>query len=309
MAVTAFTKRQVVADLFPEFLTRRSQPFAPLADAYAKEVGLTRLAVVNLTGSMALWDSDLLTRARSRWRSPYVTEEGPRENAWREVVQAGLAEDVGEGWRIMPRGREVAEGYQRRFRAYLSGLMLPTDATERAATELAGLAARVPPSAERTRLVRELPMPPASEPPSAAIRLNRAVNELWSFRDDCHIAAWEAAGYNGPTLDVLTQVWSAPTDLIWATQGDKRTVDEIAKAIGAKQERLDVERNVDELVRRCDLARDGDAVRIMPQGQRSRDAIEEDTDRRYFAIWDLDDAATSRLGDDLRTVIDALPKA
>lgn len=38
------------------------------------------------------------------------------------------------------------------------------------------------------------------------------------------------------------------------------------------------------------------------------DMIEEDTDRRYFAVWDLDDAQTARLGDDLRRVIDALPK-
>lgn len=300
MAVVTFTRRQVVADLFPEFLTKRAQPFAPLAEAYAKEVGIPRLALLNLAGGVALWENDRLTRARVRWRSPYVTAEGPREDIWREIVRAGLAEDDGEGWRITPRGREVADEYQRRFRAYLAGLALPADATDRAATVLTRLAARTPAGAERAALVRRLPMPPASEPPSAAVTLNRAVNELWSFRDDCHIASWQAAGYEGPALDVLTQAWSA--------QRGKRTVDEIAAAIGAKQDRADVERNIDALAHRGDLTRDGDAVTITAQGQRSRDAIEAETDRRTFAIWDLDDAATARLGDDLRAVIDALPK-
>src|SRR5206468_2599082 len=57
------------------------------------------------------------------------------------------------------------------------------------------------------------------------------------------------------------------------------------------------------------LTRADGALRITPQGQRTRDAIEEETDRRYFAPWDLDDAGVARVGDDLRTVIDALPKA
>ena len=51
------------------------------------------------------------------------------------------------------------------------------------------------------------------------------------------------------------------------------------------------------------------SCREPPKGKAARDAIEDETDRRFFAIWQLDDAATARLGEDLRAVIDELPKA
>ena len=57
----------------------------------------------------------------------------------------------------------------------------------------------------------------------------------------------------------------------------------------------------------------GVAFRQHPIGRRPgigagrKSSIEAETDRRHLAIWDLDGAATARLGDDLRAVIDAIP--
>jgi len=132
---------------------------------------------------------------------------------------------------------------------------------------------------------------------------------LWAFRDDCHVGSWQAAGYEGPAFDVLSYCWSSPPDVSWTKIGGMHTLDDLAKALEAKQERADVESNVDALVRRGDLVREDGTVRLTAQGKRTRDAIEDDTDRRFFAIWDLDDAATARFGEDMRAVIDALPKA
>lgn len=307
MAVMTYTRRQVVADLFPEFLSKRGQAFAPVAEAFARELGVPRTAL-GFAGSLALLEDGVLRRERSRWRSPYAMKLPAVEEQWAESVRAGFAEALADGWRVTPRGHEIADEYQRRFRATLRAAPLPPAPTSSSARDLSHLASRIPATAKRAQLVKRLPHAPPTEPASPAVTLNRAITELWSFRDDCHIAAWRAAGYDGPTIDILTQVWPGTDDLTWATQGGVRSIDELAKALGTKQERADIEHNLDALVARGDLVREETHLRITDHGRLARDAIESDTDRRYFAIWDLDDAATARLGDDLRTVIDALPK-
>jgi hypothetical protein len=294
--------------MLPELLTKRLATFDPVADAHAKEVGLSRGAVGVLNGMLSLRDGDLLRRARFAWRSPYAVKRPALEKGWAEVVSAGLADPIQEGWRLSTRAIEIARESSRRVRAHVRGLALPRDATRRAATDLDRLAKRIPPDAQRAALIRRV-RPHADEPPSDAVVLSLAASELWSFRDDCHIGAWQDAGYEGPAFEVLSFVWSSPPDVSWTKIGGHRTTLDLVKALAPRQDREDVERNVDALVKRGDLAREGDTVAITPQGQRARDAIEAETDRRYFAIWDLDDAATSRLGDDLRTIIDALPKA
>lgn len=308
MAVVTYTRRQIV-DMIPEFLTKRTVGFpGPQAKAAAAEAGLSDTAMGVLSAVLALRQGDLVARSRYAFRSPYAVRRPALEKAWTEIVGAGLAEPVDDGWRLRPRAIGIAQDVSRRLRAHIRALPLPAEPTGRAAGDLSHLAERIPPTAERTDMARRIPLPP-EEPRSDAITLNRAATLLWTFRDDCHIGAWQAAGYEGPAFEVLSFVWSSPSDVSWTRIGGHRTIDDLAKALSPRQERADVERNVDALVGRGDLARNGDAVSITPQGQRSRDAIEEDTDRRSFAIWDLDDAVTARLGDDLRTVIDALPKA
>ncbi len=196
----------------------------------------------------------------------------------------------------------------RRLRAFVRALPFPAAPTARATKDLTHLADRVPPTAERTELVRRL-VPGRDEPASDATTLSRAAQILWAFRDDCHIPAWRAAGYEGPAFDVLSYVWASPADVSHTKLPAISSLERLVTALAPKQERADVERNVASLVARGDMAREGDEVHLTEQGQRAREAIEEDTDRRYFAIWDLDDAGTSRLGEDLRAIIEALPKS
>jgi hypothetical protein len=308
VAVTTFTRRQIV-DMLPEFLAKRAAPFMPLGEAYAKELGLPRPALAGLSNALFFRDGDVVRRETYIWRSPYASKRADIENQrWPDLLSAGLAEVVDGGWRLTPRAVEIGQEVGRRVRAQLRSFALPADAVRRAADALERLAARIPRDAERAARARRL-RPPAEEPKADITRLNAVVYELWSFRDDCHVAAWQAAGYDGPAFDALSYVWSSPPDVSWTKIGGHRTIDALAKALEAKQDRADVERNVDTLVRKGDLERDGEAVRLTAKGKRSRDAIEEDTDRRYFKIWDLDDAATARVGEDLRAVIDAFPKS
>lgn len=307
MAITTFTRRQVL-DMLPEFLTKRLATFDPVADALAREIGISRSAVGILNGALTLREGDLVRRARTAWRSPYAVKRALVEQGYAELVAAGLAEVVPDGWRLRPRAVQLANESSRRIRAHVRSLPLPEAATRRVAAGLVGLAGRIPASAERAALIRRV-RPSADEPASDAVTASLAANELWAFRDDCHIAAWQDAGYEGPAFEVLSFVWSSPADVTWTKIGGHGTIEDLAKALQTRQDRPDLERNVDALVGRGDLQSDGDAVRLTPRGKATRDAIEEDTDRRYFAIWDLDDAATARLGEDLRAVIDAFPKS
>ncbi|MBI2773501.1 MAG: hypothetical protein HYX56_03300 [Chloroflexi bacterium] len=307
MAVVTFTKRQVV-DMIPEFLTRRLATFGPKSKARAAELGISENALGQVNNVLVLRDGDVVKRSTYVFRSPYAVKRPLLEKGWTEIVAAGLASATADGWRVSPRALEIASDMSRRIRDHVRGLPFPAEPTKRAAKALWALAERVPASAVRTAQAKRV-APGPDEPASDAITLTRASQILWGFRDDCHIAAWQAAGYDGPTFEVLSFVWAGPGDISHTKLPAVGSIDALEKALAPRQDRADVERNVDALAKKGDLARDGDSIRITPQGQKTRDAIEADTDRRYFAIWDLDDAATARLGDDLRAVIDALPKA
>ncbi len=227
-----------------------------------------------------------------------------------EAVAADLAHLEEEGTYAVLAGGTVisgttAERAQRALREHLRGLPLPADAVRRTADALEPIADRVPSDARRAALARKL-RPKDDEPGADALRLNRSATELWYFRDDCHIGAWQAAGYRGPIFDVLSHLWSSPPDMSWTKLPGATSLDQLAKALEQRQGRADVERAVQALVDSGDVAREGDALKLTPRGKVSRDAIEDETDRRFFAIWSLDQAATAKLGEDLRAVIDAL---
>jgi len=307
MAVMTFTRRQVT-DMLPEFLTRRLATFGPKSKARAAELGISENALGQINNALVVRDGDLVERSTFAFRAPYAVERPVLEQGWAEVVAAGLAEATPDGWRVSPRALEIATEMSRRIRDHVRGLPFPAEPTKRAADTLWRIAERVPSSAARAAMTRRL-APGPDEPASDAITLTRAAQVLWGFRDDCHIPAWQEKGYEGPAFEVLSYVWSGPSDVAYTKLPAVDSIDRLEKALAPRQDRATIEKNVDALVKRGDTVREDGAVRITPQGQRTRDAIEEETDRRYYAAWDLDDAGFARLGDDLRTVIDALPKA
>lgn len=304
MAVMTYTRRHVV-DMLPEFLTKRSGAFGPDREALMKEAGISTDVLGILITSFILVDGDAVRFDRYAWRSPYVVKRPAVMEGWAKVVEAGLADAIGEGWRLRPRALEIAEAAQRKLRDHLRGLTLPQDPVRRAADALEPIADRIPAGARRAALVKKL-RPKEDEPKADILRLNRSAAELWYFRDDCHIGAWQAAGYRGPVFDVLSHLWSSPADMSYTKLPGATSIDQLAKAMEQRQDRADVESAVQGLVDAGDVARDGDSVRLTPKGKAARDSIEDETDRRFFAIWMLGDAATARLGEDLRAVIDAL---
>ena len=291
MAVKTWTQQRVV-ELFPKFLTKLSGTFGDRFETVAQaQAGVPAATIAIVRDGLSLAENGVVTRERFRWRSPYATKDNVTPQ-WQRAVQAGLAEPADGGWRVTAKGREAHERAGSEFRSFVGALSLPAEPLRRTLAELEGLAAAIPSDSPRVEAVRRVP-PPA--PANDIVRLQYAVRQLWARRDDCHTGAWQHAGYSGPELDVLTQVWSG-----------KGSVDEVAKALENKQERADVERSIAALVARGDLERDGDVLRCTAQGRAARDAIEADTDRRYFVGWPKrEDVA--RIGEDLTAVMEALP--
>lgn len=292
MAVSTWTHKAVV-DLFPDFLNQRRRGFLPQGQALASELGVGWISLAYLNQAVTIAQDGVVTLARHRWRSPYATKD-PWTPAWNDNVSAGLATKAGGGWRIEQAGHAAVARLNGAARRYLAGLSLPAQETGRVRRALGELAAKIPADSERAMGQRRT-APSTEEAKADIVALEQAVLEVWSRRDDCHIGAWQAAGYEGPALDVLSQVWEGES-----------TLDGVAKKVEAKQEREDVERNVDALIQRGDLAREGSGLRLTPRGQAARDAIEAETDRRYFAGWP-EGEELARIGEDMRALIAALP--
>jgi len=110
-------------------------------------------------------------------------------------------------------------------------------------------------------------------PSSAMARLDAAIYGLWQIRDDCHVQAWRDAGLTGPALDVLTRVW----------HHEATTEEELAAKI-ATQRPQDVRAAVQEL-RAAGHLTAGPALALTPKGTVTRERIEAETDRYFFAPW------------------------
>jgi len=297
VAVQTWSQR-AVRELFPKYVLQRFEGFRGRDEAIAREAGISVASVsFDRFGSLAyaplIAKDGVVSVSRYRWRTPYTTKD-PWTPVWKELVAAGIAERSRDGWTLTERGRVLCERLHREARSYLESLDLPQAELRRLTIAVTSLAEGIPPDAERAMGARH-GLPLQDEIRSDIARADRALSELEHFRDDSHIASWQAAGYSAQALDVLSAVWEGMTSL-----------DAVASELHRRQDRGRVEREVDALVRRADIERDGDRLALTPRGRASRDAIERETDRRYFQDWP-DGDKLARIGDDLTAVIAALP--
>jgi hypothetical protein len=295
LAAKAWTHSAVVA-LFPEYIYRR---FAGHDEGrIAQEAGVSVDALtLDSLGSLAyaplIAKNNILSVARYRWRTPNISVD-PWTPVWDDLVASGFAIRVGEGWSLSERGTGLCDHVHREVRRYLESLNVPSAELSRLTAAVTSLADGIPSDAERTMCAhRGLPLQEAIR--SNIVRVDRAISELWNFRDDSHIAAWQAAGYAGPTVDVVSQVWEG-----------KKTIDDVASELEGRPKRFDIESQVDMLVESGDMEHHAELLTLTGQGKDRRDRIERDTDARYFREWPRGEVLR-RMGDDLAAVIGALP--
>ena len=257
--------------LFPEFLTKRRTKFT-LPLRLMEELKIDRPALFFAIGAVAAQGGG---RFNEMW-NPYATQWDQYLPASSAARDAGLVEDDSGRWDLTPAGRDLAKRVRREADAYLTALPSPLPADDLA--QLASLLARAfdatAAGLERrwhSHIPRAARM--AGDGTHAMVALENAIYGIWVARDDCHMAAWQQAGLDGPTLDTLTRVWRA----------EASSVEDLAAKL-TSQRPADVAGQLTRL-RRDGLVTDGDPPRTTDKGAKARQAIEDETDRLFFSNW------------------------
>jgi hypothetical protein len=235
-----------------------------------EELGLDRPAYFFLVSGVALQGDD--GARMPEILNPYATIFDTNLAAASAARGAGLIEEVGGRWRATPKGRAVASAFRRELDAYFATLEpVPTAEITRMAS-LLGQALRALESSDvpKDHLRRLAHYGGDAKIPMSA--LDRTVFGLWQGRDDCHMASWREAGFDGPTFDVLTRLW----------REEATTEDDLAAKLGGQ--RPDDVRSSLAKLRKDGLVR-ADTVAVTPRGRDARQAIEDETDTRFFSPW------------------------
>jgi len=266
--------------LFPEFLTKRRVKFTfPLR--LLEELGIDRPALFFVIGGVAPQGGG---RFSEMW-NPYATQWDQQQPASAAARDAGLVDEKDGRWDLTAKGRELLKRYRREADTYLAALPSPLSIED-----LARLAALLGRAFEAT--AASLDRRWHSHIPRAArmagdakahpmIALENAVFGLWAARDDSHMAAWQQAGLDGPTLDAFTRIW----------RGEATSEEDLAAKL-TSQRPSDVAGELARL-RRDGLVADGDQPKTTEKGATARQAIEDETDRLFFSGWPDDVAASA----------------
>jgi hypothetical protein len=265
--------------LFPEFLTKRRTKFTfPLR--LLEELGIDRPALFFAIGGVAPQGGG---RFSEMW-NPYATQWDQQQAASAAARDAGLVDEKDGRWDLTPKGRELLKRYRREADAYLG--TLPSPLSKEDLARLASLLQRAFQATAASldgRWHSHIPRAARMAGDATAhsiIALENAVFGLWNARDDCHMAAWRQAGLDGPTLDALTRIWR-----------DEAASEEDLAAKLTSQRPADVAAALTRL-RRDGLVAAGDPPRTTERGAKTRQGIEDETDRLFFSGWP-DDIASS----------------
>lgn len=257
--------------LFPEFLTKRRTKFT-LPLRLLEELGIDRPALSFVIGAVAPQGGG---RFGEMW-NPYATQWDQHHAASSAARDAGLVEEKDGRWDLTPAGRELVRRVRREADAYLASLPAPLAAEDlgRLASLLARAFEAVAARLDRrwhSHIPRAARM--AGDGARPMVALENAVYGIWQARDDCHMAAWRQAGLDGPTLDTLTRIW----------RSEASSEQDLAAKL-TSQRPADVAGQLARL-RRDGLVAPGEPPRTTDKGAKLRQAIEDETDRLFFAPW------------------------
>jgi hypothetical protein len=268
--------------LMPLFLQRRRVGL-PVVGELMTEMGLERpllFMLVHIVNTEGIQGKEEVTLAEMRAYDPYAAVDYYSDRL-EKLEERGLVIGVADGsYRLSGQARTAVDRLHTEGTAYVAGRMvLPRDETERLAGELRRAADAVaanpvlaPRSGRHLRGYRALSR--YGDQAQPMVQIEQAVGELWGARDDAYMMAWREADMEGPPLDVMSHVWSG-----------FNTVGALNESLRAKQTAEDIENSLVWLVEREYVERDGDEVRMTPQGVMVREDIENETDRVYFDGW------------------------
>ena len=292
--------------LMPQFLRKRRAGLPAVREAITRleldpPTFFTLMQLRVIEGSYG--SPVTLPQIRQWSRYIYSTKDLASEPLATLTEKGLLVEDTEGGYALTPWARGIVQNMHEAAWAHLSRLQpLPPDELERLTAEFERAARSVaedPTLAPRpgTHLAgsRSLAIFPSNSHPM--VRLEQAIYDLWLARDDAHMGAWRETELEGPVVQVLTLLWSGESD----------TVSALAKTLQDNQTTADVEATLASLMELGYITRDGDHLVLTPEGALTREDIERETDRRYFASWPHTTNEAEWMRGKLRELIANLP--
>ena len=275
-----FQTRRRIVDLLPGYLLQRRTGWTPMS---------------HLPDSITLPEYLLLRRVaieRDEGPIPYAELQANLPNPYSiidpildglpRLVELGLLDQLRDAYALTPAGTAVLMRNERAANDYAARhlRLLPDDLIRLAsmANDIAERLHQAPEPANKAHQDRVPRLRRFDQRQTPPVQLEYALYALQRARDDAHIAAWRAAGFRGPSFELLSRVWAGAatsTQLVEQTHGRMRAEDVTAL--------------LDELERDGYVSLEYPVVTIADRGRQVRDAIERETDRVFFAPWpDID---------------------
>jgi hypothetical protein len=235
-----------------------------------------------------------VSAAALRYRDPYMAAP-LLDGQLAALAEGGLFEPLGNGeYRLTPGGYTTVRGILDAAEERIATLEepLPHDDLER----LAGLLRRViesclaaPEPPEKQSLLRSRRLaPPEDTPP--LLRISQYMDDLETYRDHSHLAAWQHHGVQAHAWEALSFLW----------RGRMSTVEELGRNLSYRgYTPQDYADGVRELVERGWVEETGGACTVTAEGRRVREEATERTETAFYAPWSCLDAAELEATEDL----------
>jgi DNA-binding MarR family transcriptional regulator len=226
-----------------------------------------------------------VSSAAFRYRDPYMAAP-PLDLQLATLAEAGIFEPLGNGeYRLTEGGYTVVRGILDAAEERIATLAepLPHDELERLADLLrrvieSCLAAPEPPEKQSLLRSRRL-APPEDAPP--LLRISQYIDDLETYRDHSHLAAWQDHGVPGHAWEALSFLW----------RGYFKTVEELGKRLEYRgYTPQDYAGAVRELVERGWVEETDGACALTAAGRRVREEARECTETAFYAPWSCLDA-------------------
>lgn len=275
--------RRMIVDLLPRYAHARRAGWTPTPGASGPitlpgYILLRRIAMVLDDAPMSYADLHAMLR------DPYSTVDSVL-TPLPHLVTSGLLDQQGDTYALSSAGHDLLTHNEPAANDYAAArLRVPPDDLLRLASILHDVAERQRRAPEPTPKAHQDQVPRLrrfDQRQTSPVQLEYALYALQRARDDAHLAAWRAAGFRGPPFVLLSHLWA---DGI-------ATVAELEERTHHRMRPGDVAVLLDDLARDGYLTRRGPSVAMTSHGREVRDAVEQETDRVFFASWPPVDAA------------------
>jgi len=274
--------------------------YVPAMEKVASAAGIEGGVWGLLLSGMA-FDPDGISNAKLQERVPYQNYTERLAAA----AEQGLFQALGDGmYELTDRGREIAQ------RVILAAYTRMGSIEPMRSPDLHYLSVLL------KRLVRACltaPEPPGKwsinlsrrfdpgENASLLIQVDQYLSDLAAYRDDAHLAAWRPLGFDGPTWETITYVWSGEVD----------SLETLYQRLSHRRfPRSVYEKVIQELISDGLLRDKVGEPQLTSKGKKIRQEAEETTDEYFYAPWDcMINEDLQALGNLLSSLLEGLQRA